>query len=151
MRIDQSDRCALADAGHAEYQIEPAGEIVMVAQRRDDAQRARRPPRLQARDVGHDDAAQPRVIDMLEPGLQTRDVLLDLLDEGQMVGKRGQPRIRLDAWPIDRGRAGCDQHRIERVVLGAAQMQTRIGTHLDRLQHQDHEAAARKCLTTPRS
>ena len=41
---------------------------------------------------------------------------------------------------LERRRAGGDQDRIERVVLGPAQMQPGIGLHLDRLQHEDGEA-----------
>ena len=150
---DDGERGALADAGNAEHEIEPAGEIVMGAQRlrRSGAVRPSRRAFRRAMSA-MTMPPQPGIVDMLEPGLETRDILFDLLDEGQMVGKRGQPRIRLDPRPLDRGRAGCDQNRIERIVLGAAQMQARISARTwIGCSTRTAKPAARRCLTTPRS
>ena len=93
--------------------------------------------RLEPCDVGHDDAPQPWIVDVLEPGLEARDILLDLLDEGQMVRQVRQSRVRLDPRPLDRRRTGRDQGRIERVVLGPPQVHAGKGANLDRLQHQN--------------
>ena len=54
---NNGERGAFADAGHAEHEIEPAGEIVMIAQPSDDPEQFRAPPRFQAGDVGDDDLA----------------------------------------------------------------------------------------------
>ena len=77
---------------------------------------------------------------MLKPGLETRDVLFDLLDEGQMVRELRQAFVRLDSRLIDGESAGGDENRIEYIVLGPAQMHTRISPDLDRLQDEDHES-----------
>ena len=78
---------------------------------------------------------------MFEPDLETRDVLFDLLDKGQMPRQLSQTFVGLDVRRIDRRRAGCDQSCIEQIVLGPAQMDARIGLHLDRLQDEDDEAS----------
>src|SRR5205085_10154014 len=77
---------------------------------------------LQPGDVAVDDAPQRRLVDVLEPGLEPPDVLLDLLEEGEIVGQFRQSRIRRDLRWIDPGTTSRDQYRVERIVLGAAQM-----------------------------
>ena len=52
---DEGQRGSLADAGDAQHEIEAPGEIVMGAQLPNDAQHLGGAPRLQARDVGHDE------------------------------------------------------------------------------------------------
>ena len=92
------------------------------------------------------------IADVFEPDLEARDILLDLLNEGQLVSKLRQTRIRFDVRVIDRSRAGRDQNRIERIVLGPAQMHPRInartwiGCNTNTV-----KPAARRYLTTPRS
>ena len=55
--------------------------------------------------------------DMFEPDLEARDVLFDLLDEGQMPRQFGQSQIRLDPRRLDGRRAGGDQRGIESSFL----------------------------------
>lgn len=43
------------------------------------------------------------IMDMLKPGLVTRDVLLDLLDKGEMLRKLVQTRTRLAPRTFDPG------------------------------------------------
>jgi hypothetical protein len=93
---DEGECGALAQAGNAEDEIEAAGEIVMAAQRGDDAQQFARASRLQSRDVGHDHAPQPRLGDVFEPDLEAGDVLFNLFDEGQMVSQLRQAFIWLE-------------------------------------------------------
>ena len=69
---DERQRRALADAGNAQHQIEPRGEIVMGAQSLGNVAYLRGPPCLQPRDVADDNAPQPRLVDMFEPGLEAR-------------------------------------------------------------------------------
>src|SRR5262249_51826613 len=76
---------------------------------------------------------------MLEPGLEAGDILLDLLDEGQAVGKRGQSLIRCCLMSLDCGRTCGDQRRVERIILGPLTVQPRKGPHLDRLEDQNHK------------
>ena len=45
------------------------------------------PPCLQPGNVAKYHAPQAGLSDVLEPGLVTPDILLDLLEEGQMVGQ----------------------------------------------------------------
>jgi hypothetical protein len=67
---------------------------------------------------------------MFEAGLPARDVLLDLLDKGEVIGKRGQPGVGFAGRQIEEGRAGGDQLGINPVVLGSAQMQSGPGLDL---------------------
>ena len=139
---DKRERGALADAGNAQHQIEPPRKVGVKAQFLDDPKHLGCPAYFQAGDVGHDETPQATIADVFEPGLQTGNVLLGLLDEGQMVGKLGQAHIRREPRFLDRGRAGRHQGCIKRIVLGPAQMHPRISAHLDRLQHQDDEACS---------
>ncbi len=77
---------------------------------------------------------------MFEPGLQPRDILFDLLDEGQKIGKVSQPLIRLDRRLLHHSRARCNQSGVEHIVLSSPKMSLGEGTHLDRLQDQDCKA-----------
>jgi hypothetical protein len=54
-------------------------------------------PRSQAGNVVGDEAARPPLVEVFEPGLEARNVLFDLLDEGQMFGQIRQTRVRLAA------------------------------------------------------
>src|SRR5436190_3744089 len=112
----------------------------MYAQLSDDAQELGCATGLEPCNVGEDDAVASSVVDMLEPGREPRDVFFDLLDEGQVVGELRQALVRLDARLIDGESAGGDENRIERIILGPAQVHTRIGPDLDRLQDQDGDA-----------
>ena len=74
--------------------------------------------------------------------LYSFDVLSDLLDQRQMLGKRLQPRIGGGVDLLDRGGAGGDQRRIDLVVLGPLQVELGIGAHLCRLKHHHNEPLA---------
>ena len=137
---DDRKRGAFSDTGNAQHEIEAAAKIVMGTQRLGDAREFGCAPRLEPYDVGRNQTPQPQTIDMLEPNLEARDVLLDLFDEGQLSRQVGQPRVRLDPLLVDRRRAGGDQPGVDHVVLGAAQMHARIGTNLHRLQNEDGKA-----------
>lgn len=76
---------------------------------------------------------------MLEPGLKANDILLDLLDEGQAVGKRGESLIRPNLMPFDYGRTCGNQSGVERIILGPLAVQARKGPHLDRLEDYNYE------------
>lgn len=97
-------------------------------------------PRPEPCKVAQDEPSQPWLLDVLKTDLEACHVLFDLLDEGQMLRQVCQTRIRLELGRIDRRRAGCDQNRIERVVLGTSQVYARIGSDLQWLQNQDREA-----------
>jgi hypothetical protein len=84
---DERQRGALADAGDA-----PA-EIVMIAQLPGDAGEFGGAPCLHAGEVSHHHPPQPRRDDMFQSGFDARDVLLDLLDEGQLIRQLDQPCI----------------------------------------------------------
>ena len=78
---------------------------------------------------------------MLKTDFETRNVLLDLLDEGQMLRQfRRIARQAGNSRLIDARRAGGDESGIELVVLGPVQMHTRIGLHLHRLQDENGKA-----------
>ena len=79
------------------------------------------PACLQPSNVIQHDAAQLGLGNMLEPGLEALDVLLDLLKEGELLGELHQARIRRAPHFFERGRTGSNQRCIQCVVLGAAQ------------------------------
>jgi|SRR6516165_9793416 len=74
---------------------------------------------------------------MLEPGLEPSDILLDLLDEGQAVGKRRQSLVRPNLMWFDCDRTCRNQSRIERIIFGPLAVHARKGPHLDRLENQN--------------
>jgi hypothetical protein len=137
---DEGEGSPFADAGNAEDEVEAAGKVAVLAQGPDDAELLGGAPRLQPGDVGDDHAPEPSILDVLEADLEAGDILLDLLDEGQLRGQPGQALVRRDRRRIDGGGAGGDQRRIEGVVLGPPPMQTGIGFDLARLKHKNREA-----------
>jgi hypothetical protein len=137
---DKRERGAFANAGNAEHEIKASGEIVVSAYLLGNVAELGAPSCLQSCNVTKNYAPQPRRTDMFEPGLQARNVFLDLLNEGQKVRKLGKALIRPDPRLLHCSRAGCNQDGIERIVLGAPQMHPRVGAHLDRLQDQDCKA-----------
>jgi hypothetical protein len=83
---------------------------------------------------------------MLEPGLEAFDVFLDLLEEGQLLSQPGQARVWSVSDLIECRRAGGDHHRVQRIVLGAAQMHPAECLDLNRLQHLYGEACSPQML-----
>ena len=96
--------------------------------------------RLQASNVRHDKTAESMDVDMLETGLETSDVFLDLLDEGQMIRQVLQPFIWFDAGAFDRRGTGRHKRGVKCIVLRPPQTHPRIGADLDRLQYQHLKA-----------
>jgi hypothetical protein len=128
------------------YQIETLSQIVMGTKTLGNVACLRGLACLQPLDVAGDYAPQLRLIDMLEPGLEAGDVLLGLLKEGQISSQLGQSWIWRDPRLVERRRARRDQHCIERIVLGTAQMHPAKRLDLDRLQHQQDEAGRPQML-----
>src|SRR5579859_2227530 len=133
---DERERSAFADAGNAQYQIEPSSEIGMIAQLPGNQTELSKPPRLQSGNVGKDNASQSRLVEMLEAGLQPGKIFFGLLDEGQQICKLNEALIRSDPRLLHGSRTGGNQNRVECIVLGSPEMEASKGAHLDRLQHQ---------------
>ena len=87
-------------------------------------------------------APNTRIAAGLAAGLEAGDVLGELLDQRQMLGKWGQTRIRRVVNLLGRRRAGRDQGGIDLVVLGLLQEEPGIGPHLRGLKHDHHKAVA---------
>ncbi len=81
---DERQRGAFADAGNAQHQIKPLSQIAVGTQTLGNVTYLRGAPCLQPGNVAVNEAPQLRLIDMLEPGLEARDVLFDLLEKGQI-------------------------------------------------------------------
>ena len=143
---DERQRGALADAGDAQHQRKPVGKVVVAAKMLDNVSDLRRASCLQSGNVAGDHAPQPGLIDMFESGLEARDVLLDLFEKGQISGQFRQSRIGRDLRLLERRCACRDQHRIEIIILGAAQMYPTKRLDLHRLQHQHDEACRAQVL-----
>lgn len=81
---DEGKRRTFTNAGNAEHQIKPLGQVIIGSQTLGNVAYPRRAPCLQPCNVAGNNTPQPRLIDMLKPCLKARDVLLGLLKEGQM-------------------------------------------------------------------
>ena len=98
----QGQGSALADAGNAEDEVEAGFEVVVAFEGELQAAQFSLAAALQTRDLAGGEAAQARRAQMFEAGLQARDILLDLLDKGQVIGERGQPGVGFAGRPEDR-------------------------------------------------
>src|SRR3954470_2720060 len=143
---DQRQRGAFTDAGDAQYQFQAAGKIGVAAKMLSNGAYLRCPSRLQPSDIAADNAPQVRLVDMLKPGLEARDVFFNLLKEGKISGQFRQSGIWYDPRLIECGRAGCDQNRIEHVVFGPAQMHPSKRLDLHRLQHKHSQTSRAQIL-----
>ena len=88
-----------------------------------------------------DDGALSLVVNVLEAGLEADDVLLDLLDEGEVVGGFLEARIGLDLVRLGEGGTRRDQEGVDAVVLGPLEFHMGEGLDLERLQHEHLDAA----------
>src|SRR5262249_6648970 len=81
---DDRQRSALADAGDAEHQLEPLGQVVVGTKALGEVTHLRSLAYLQPVEVAVDDASQRGLDDVLETGLEAPDVFLDLVEKGQI-------------------------------------------------------------------
>ena len=116
--LNDGQRRPFANAGNTQHQIKPPGEIVVGTKALGNGAYLRGPACLQPLDVAVNNAPQARLVDMLEPGFEARDVFINLFKEGQMSGQFRQSGIWRDPRLIERCCARCNQNRVERVVLG---------------------------------
>jgi len=137
---DERERGPFANARNAQHEIEAGSQIVVTTYLLGNEADLSATSCLQTDNVAEDYASQSRLGNMFEPGLQPRDILFDLLDEGQKIGKVSQPLIRLDRRLLHHSCASCNQSGIEHIVLGSPKMSLGEGTHLDGLQNQDCKA-----------
>src|SRR6266852_7265200 len=72
------------------------------------------------------------------------NVLGDLLDEGQMLGKGRQARIGRGMDLLGGRRTSCDQASVDLVVLCSLQVKHGIRSYLRGLEHDDHKTIAPK-------
>ena len=136
------DRGRQPDAVDAVDQLEPLGEVTMLADRGDQALSSAF-SRLSRRAISSFQSFWMRASRQVSIRfLRQRDILADLIDHRQMLGKRLQPGSGA-AWIfLHRRGAGCDQSGIDLVVLGPLQVEFGIGPHLRRLEHHHHEPLA---------
>jgi hypothetical protein len=90
---DEGDGGDHADAGDALQERQAAGEIVVFCEPKEQAPELLVAPLAQPLDLGFDEAAQHLVGEAVEPGVQPGDVFADLFDQGQMLGKGGEPLV----------------------------------------------------------
>src|SRR3954453_2790568 len=100
------------DAVDAVDQIEPLGKVGVLADRRDQSLEFDLFLLLQAGDVLLPNLLDLRIAAALDPVLEARDILTDLINHGQLLGKRQQPRIRRKIDLTHRRGAGCDESGI---------------------------------------
>src|SRR5437588_3987828 len=137
---DAGDRCSRADAVHAGDQIEPVGEIAMLANGGDQLLEFALQQSLEPIDLLLPECADTRVAAGLSAGLELGDILGELLDHRQTLGQRRQTRIWRFVGVRGCGRAAGDQDRIDVVVLGMLQHELGVGAHLHRLEDNDNKA-----------
>jgi hypothetical protein len=116
------------------------GEVGVVAQDGGDAAQLVGAALLQTLDDGGNDVAPALLLDVLEARLEAGDILLGLLDAGELVGERFAARVWLERGGVELGGAGGDEGGIDAVILGAAQVQPGEGFDLQRLQEENGEA-----------
>src|ERR1019366_2090546 len=138
------DRGWQADAIDAGDQIEPRGEIRMLADRRDQLLTLAPENLVETSDFLDPEAPNTLVTTALAAVLEACNVLGDLLDQRQMLGKRRQARIRRSMDLLNGGRTLSNQGGIDLVVLCPLQMKLGIGPHLRGLEHDDLELVTAK-------
>ncbi len=134
---NQGKRSTLANTRNAHHEVKSNSQIAVIAQLLGNEAQLRQSSDLKPRNVGENHSFQSRFANMLEAGLEASDILLDLLDEGQAVGKSGEPPIWPNLMWFDCGRACGDQSRVERIILGPLAVKARKRPHLDRLEDQN--------------
>src|SRR5207248_2620904 len=134
------DRCARADAVHAGDQIEPVGEIAMLANGGEQLLEFALQLSLEPIDLLLPECADTRVAAGRTAGLDLGDILRELLEHRQTLGQRRQTRIWRFVDVRGCGRAAGDQDRIDVVVLGMLQHELGVGAHLHRLEDNDNKA-----------
>lgn len=136
---DQGQRGAFANAWNAKHEIKSNSEIVVSAQLLGDEAQLRESSYLEPRNVGENHSFKAWFTDVLEPGLEASDILLDLFDEGEGIGKRSQSRIWRNLMRFDCSRTSGNQGRIESIILGSLAVQARKSPHLDWLENQNNK------------
>src|SRR5216683_1239674 len=147
----------LADLGHANQdgdgsrrpnavdavdQIEPLGKVGMLADRRGQGLELDLLALLQAGDIVLPELLNPRIATALDPVLEARDILADLIDHGQLLGKRQQPGIRCGMDLTNSRGAVRNESGIDLVVLGTLRVEFGVGPDLGRLEHHDYKPLA---------
>src|SRR5258708_39086261 len=116
---EDGDGSRQPNAVDAVDQIEPLGEVGMLADRRDQSLEFDLLALLQAGDILLPELVNPRIAAALDPVLEARDILADLINHGQLLGERQQPGIRCGMDLTHSCGAGCDESRIDLFVLGS--------------------------------
>ncbi|TWB57377.1 hypothetical protein FBZ94_106637, partial [Bradyrhizobium sacchari] len=137
---NQGQRGALANTRHAHQEIQSNSQIVVSAQLLGNEAQLRESSYLEPRNVGENHSFKARFADVLEPGLEASDILLDLFDEGQGIGKRSQSQILPNLMRFDYGRTCGNQSRIKGIIFGSLTVQAREGPHLEWLENQNNKA-----------
>src|SRR6185503_21066378 len=138
---DDEGKCgALADALDAGEEFQPEGEILVLAQALEEASDLGIAACGQALDLGFELGLESADGEAVETGLEANDVLLDLLDEGQMLGQGGKSVIAVADGAIVGGRRQGDDAGVDRIGLGSLTPILGIGPDLDRLEDDDLEA-----------
>jgi len=118
-----------ADAWDRDDQFEPASEVGTGLQGGDDAAEFGQSALLEGCDVGLDQFDQAWIVQVFAPGLQSSDVLTDLIDIGQVIGEADEIRVRFDRVRFDHFGGPGDDLGVEGVVLGATE--AHAGEELD--------------------
>lgn len=133
------NRRSQPDTVDAGDQVEPLGKIAVLADGCGQVLELAPLKPLETADFIAPDALNPWVPTALTAGLETSNVVGDLLDERQMLGQWRQTRIWRCMDLLDGGRAGGNQGSIDLVVLRPLQVERGIGPHLRGLEHDHHK------------
>jgi hypothetical protein len=148
---DERQYSALGDTRDAQHQIKPLGNIIVGTQTLGYVTCLRSAPHLEPGNVVINKAPQPRVIDMLEPGLEARDVLLKVIEKGQISGQFRKSWIWRDPRRIEAAaqvaiNTASSASFLARRECTRPNALTWIGCSTNTV-----KPAVRKCSTTPRS
>src|SRR4029450_2021452 len=132
------DRCRQPDAVHALDQVQPFGQIGMLADRLHQCLELGILEPFETCDLTLPEVPDTRVPAARAASLEVGDILRDLIDQRQMFGIGRQTGVRRSMDLPSGCRTGRDQGSIDFVVFRQLQMEHGIGPHLCGLEY-DHQ------------
>jgi len=137
----------LADAWDAEQNAETAGEVWGGAEEADEASKLLGSALGQALNFRPEKAQRCGFAIAFEAGLETSDVLGELLNQREVLGEWCQARIGSLARQVDGGRDLGDQRRVDWIGLGPALLEAAPAMDLPWVEDEHHEVALAQVLS----
>jgi len=136
-----------ADAWDADQDVETTGEVGCGTEQADEASQLLGAALGQALDFRLEKAQRCSVAIAFEPGLETGDVLGELLNQREVLGEWCQTRIGGLAREVDGGRDLGNQRSVDRIGLGPTLLEAAPAMDLTRVEDEHHEVALAQVLS----